>query len=142
MPNTYGNNDDTAMDIFFKSLKPSSFNMIDDEYKRMKFGFIAQDVIKSLENIGLTVYDVDFVSHGRDENDNISEKAMYGLCYEEFIALNTHMIQKTIARVDNYDRELHDLRNENAQLKQELKNTQDKLDAFINGNFEIREVNV
>ena len=142
MPNTYGNNDDTAMDIFFKSLKPSSFNMIDDEYKRMKFGFIAQDVIKSLENIGLTAYNVDFVSHGRDENGNISEDAMYSLCYEEFIALNTHMIQKTIARVDNYDRELHDLRNENAQLKQELKNTQDKLDAFINGNFEIREVNV
>lgn len=139
---TYKNSGDTPIDIFFKSLKPSSFNLKDDKYKRLKFGFIAQDVIKSLENIGLTVYDVDFVSHGRDENDNISEEAMYGLCYEEFVALNTHMIQKTIARVDNYDRELHHLRNENTQLKQELKNTQDKLDAFINGNFEIREVNV
>lgn len=138
----YKNSSDTLIDIFFESLKPSSFNLKDDKYKRLKFGFIAQDVIKSLENIGLTIYDVDFVSHGRDENGNISEEAMYGLCYEEFVALNTHMIQKTIARVDNYDRELRNLRNENAQLKQELKNTQDKLDAFINGNFEIREVNV
>ena len=52
------------------------------------------------------------------------------------------MIQKSILRIDNHDKEIQELRNENAQLKQELKNTQDKLDAFINGNFEIREVNV
>ena len=114
----YKNSSDTLIDIFFKSLKPSSFNLKDDKYKRLKFGFIAQDVIKSLENIGLTVYDVDFVSHGRDENGNISEEAMYGLCYEEFIALNTHMIQKANTTIQSQQKEIDDLKKQVQDLQE------------------------
>ena len=118
----YKNSSDTLIDIFFKSLKPSSFNLKDDKYKRLKFGFIAQDVIKSLENIGLTVYDVDFVSHGRDENGNISEEAMYGLCYEEFVALNTHMIQKANTTIQSQQSEITRL---NKQIESLTKQVQD-----------------
>lgn len=145
-----GNND---IEIFFNDLKPSSFTMIDDKYKRIKFGFVAQDVINSLEKIGLSAYDVDFVSHGRDENGNISENAMYSLCYEEFIALNTHMIQKTISIVDNhsneinilkdkivqYESELEMFKSENANLKSQLDILNDKLEAIMRGDYEHNE---
>lgn len=115
MPRPY-NNDDSVIDVFFKSLKPSSFNLKDDEYKRLKFGFIAQDVIESLENIGLTAYDVDFVSHGRDENGNISEDAMYGLCYEEFVSLNTHMIQKAFSIIEKQNEEISKLKEQLSRI--------------------------
>lgn len=145
-----GNND---IEIFFKDLKPSSFTMIYDKYRRIKFGFIAQDVISSLEKIGLSAYDVDFVSHGRDENGNISENAMYSLCYEEFIALNTHMIQKTISIVDNhideinilkdkiiqYENELEMFKSENASLKFQLDILNDKLESIMRGDYEHNE---
>ena len=127
----------------FDLLKPVSFSLNNDKSNKTHIGFVAQDVSNALSSLGVKEDNFELIDHMffTDEETG-EEKDEYGLRYEEFIALNTHMIQKTIARVDNYDREFHDLRNENAQLKQELKNTQDKLDAFINGNFEIREVNV
>lgn len=118
MPKTYGVHDDSKFDIFFKDLKPSTFTLLDDKYNRLKFGFIAQDVIESLSKIGLTPYDVDFVSHGRDENGNLSEDAMYSLCYEEFIALNTHMIQKCIKKIDNQQKEINDLKKQVQDLQE------------------------
>lgn len=46
----------------------------------------------------------------------------------------------TNVRLTKHDQEIQELRNENARLKQELKNTQAKLDAFISGNFEFKTV--
>lgn len=102
---------------FFNKLKGTTFVAKDDEFNRIKFGFIAQDVIEALEAVGLTAYDVDFVSHGRDENDKISEDAMYGLCYEEFIALNTHMIQKAHRKIESQQKEIDDLKSQVQELK-------------------------
>lgn len=95
---------------FFNKLRGTTFVAKGDEFNRIKFGFIAQDVIEALQTVGLTAYDVDFVSHGRDENDKISEDAMYGLCYEEFIALNTHMIQKAHKKIELQQKEIDDLK--------------------------------
>ncbi len=125
MPVMFDVESETALERFFKNLKPSTFTMKDDHYKRMKFGFIAQDVIQALNEIGMTPYDVDFVSHGRNEDDDISEEAMYGLCYEEFIALNTHMIQKAYKIIEEHQKEIHSLRKEIDELKTLIFNKED-----------------
>lgn len=128
MPVTFIENSETVLEKFFKSLKPSTFTMKDDKYKRMKFGFIAQDVIQSLDDIGMSIYDVDFVSHGRTEDEKISEDAMYGLCYEEFVALNTHMIQKAYKIIENNQREIESLRKEMSELKSLIFNNQKNIE--------------
>ena len=110
------------------------------ENSKVHIGFIAQDIAKTLSSLNLNENETGLIDYACWTDENGNQKDEYGLCYSEFIALNTHMIQKTILRVDNHDKELQYLRNKNIQLRQELKNTQDKLDAFINGNYQIREV--
>lgn len=140
------NTDKNVFEVFFNNLIPKIYCMNNDsaiENNKIHIGFVAQDISKILNNLGIQEDEAGLIDHSYwTDEDTGEEKDLYGLCYTEFIALNTYMIQKSILRIDNHDKEIQELRNENAQLKQELKNTQDKLDAFINGNFEIREVNV
>lgn len=43
--------------------------------------------------------------------DSIKEEDLsYALCYDEFIALNTHMIQKLYKRVEELETELSELK--------------------------------
>lgn len=130
---------DSRYEQLFNELNAVSYVYNNDEKSRTRIGFVAQDVQEALINCGLSKNDFGALDIVEDEfvDENI---AKYNLNYNDFIALNTHMIQKSILRIDNHDRELQNLRKENAQLKQELKNTQDKLDAFINGNYQIREI--
>ena len=130
---------DSRYEQLFNELNAVSYVYNNDKKSRTRIGFVAQDVQEALINCGLSKNDFGALDIVEDEfvDENI---AKYNLNYNDFIALNTHMIQKSILRIDNHDRELQNLRKENAQLKQELKNTQDKLDAFINGNYQIREI--
>lgn len=109
---------------FFMHLKPVSYRLKDG--KRTHVGFISQDVKEAMEAVGLT--DLDFAGFCRDtktqrvarkrkvkvineageevtENVTYYEDAIvpneyiYSLRYDEFIALNTAMIQKLSDRV-------------------------------------------
>lgn len=96
----------------FKKLAPVSYLFTDGSSGRTHVGFIAQDVEAAMIQVGLT--DLDFAgfckdikmkSTGeKDENGNIifekdldeygNEQYVYALRYEEFIAINTMIVQK------------------------------------------------
>lgn len=77
-------------------LKPISFKYNDGNSGRKHFGFGAKQVKESLEKFNFTTKDfAGFVQmKGTEENDGIQDPM--GLIYTEFVAWNTHMIQKVI----------------------------------------------
>lgn len=120
-----GNNSNIFENIFFL-LNPVAFSLnIEDSTEhegRMHFGFIAQEVEKALEDNGLDEKATSFVTHSfwTDEETG-EEKDEYSLRYTEFIALNTHMIQKQQKEIDT-------LKSENTALRKEL----DELKELVN----------
>ena len=118
----------------FKKLKPINYKYINGGAKRPHIGFIAQDIEDSLKEIGMTSNDfaglcIDEASSDGDEDSgwdgNYLVKngfsKMYTLVYEEFIALNTHMIQKIYKKVDDQQNEIDNLKNEIDELKKTIK---------------------
>lgn len=116
---------------FYMNLNPIGFNYIGDyDGKKTHFGFGAHKTEDILESEG---YDSDkfaVVTHrplvqediekrfGKDVEVDI--KVEYGVSYTEFIALNTHMIQKT-------RRELTKVKQEKADLEARLQAIEAKL---------------
>ena len=122
---------DERYEKLFDLLKPVTFKFVDGQSGRNHSGFISQDVEESLKTVGLTP--LDFAAFCKDKktqevkNPETGEPTLvdvldadgnpeytYSLRYEEFIALNTHMIQK--------------LQKENEDLKQRL----EKLEKLLN----------
>lgn len=116
---------------FYMNLNPIGFNYIGDyDGKKTHFGFGAHKTEDILESEG---YDSDkfaVVTHrplvqediekrfGKDVEVDIETE--YGISYTEFIALNTHMIQKTL-------RELTKVKQEKANLEARLQAIEAKL---------------
>lgn len=99
---------------FFMSLKPTQYKFIDNHSNRYHIGFISQDVEESLVNNKLSSLDfAGFVKSPiyEDKNDKNSEVVgyRYGLRYSEFIALNTHMIQKLYTKIDELENKIQEL---------------------------------
>lgn len=129
--------DDKRYDILFMNLKPRLYKFKNfterDNHDRIHSGYISQEVKQAMEiaNIDNTEFAAFCYSNFETDNINIinglSEeesrkeiikknhgfKDKYMLGYTEFIALNTHMIQK--------------LYKENEQLKQEIKTIKDAI---------------
>lgn len=80
-------------EMFYENLKPVSYRY-NKNSDVIHTGFIAQDVKHALETAGLSPHD--FAGLSAPESDD----EMYALAYDEFISLNTHMIQKLMKRVD------------------------------------------
>jgi hypothetical protein len=85
--------------VLFDALIPVEYKYNDGTSNRVHTGFIAQDVEKAILSAGLTTQD--FAGFIRaietDEEGNEYEKCY--LRYDEFIALNTHEIQKLKAEI-------------------------------------------
>ena len=79
-----------AYENVFMSLRPCSFLMKNESKEQRHWGFIAQDVIAGVNNSGL---DADKLAVIAKRN------GLYSIGYTEITALNTHMIQKLMARV-------------------------------------------
>ena len=127
---------------FFSLLQPVSFTFTDGESGRTHIGFISQDVENAMSQAGLT--DLDFAgfckavktkefidSEGnktreieKDENGN--PIYVYALRYEEFIALNTFMIQKVYEDNKNLCDKVQTLQNENQDIHTELHNIREE----------------
>lgn len=101
--------------LFF-SLKPSIYRYKDGE--RTHIGAIAQDVEQAVKDAGLT--SMDFAGYTIEskldpENDdadieNLSdEEKNYYLRYEEFIMLNTHMLQKAYSKISELENKICEL---------------------------------
>lgn len=90
-----------AYENFYMNLNPLGYKMISGTSGRTHLGFVAQEVEDCLYNNNLTSNDfAGFIKY----NDIESNEEKYALRYEEFIALNTHMIQKLYKRIDELEK--------------------------------------
>ncbi len=88
----------------FTLLQPVTYRFIDGSSGRLHVGFISQDVETAMTQVGLS--DLDFAGFCRDEVDGT---VIYSLRYEEFIALNTAMIQRQQAQINRLEQRLEHL---------------------------------
>ena len=113
--------DERYENLFF-DLKPTLYRLKDNESNRIHTGFISQDIEESLTNNNLTSLDLAAFCKDKaketvmneegketeidklDENGN--QEYNYSLRYEEFIALNTHMIQKAFAKIEEQQKQI------------------------------------
>ena len=84
----------------FDKLQPKTYLLDADKTNKLHIGFVAQDVSKSMEELGLSESDLGFLVHDYwTDEETGEERDRYGLAYEEFMALNTYMIQKQKAKI-------------------------------------------
>lgn len=121
---------------FFSLLQPVSFTFTDGTSGRTHIGFISQDVEDAMEKSGLT--DLDFAGFcktvktkeviGEDGNkryeaetdENGNPVYVYALRYEEFIALNTFMIQRLFEDNRGLRKEIQNLQEDMGMIKEKL----------------------
>lgn len=107
----------------FNMLKPVTFELKGNEHDRIHIGFIAQDVKESMDELELSEKDLaafcmDIKKKYDEEKDadvdvldeNGEPVKMYSLRYSEFIALNTHMIQKQQTEIEELKAEIKELK--------------------------------
>lgn len=95
---------------FFMSLKPASYQMLHKNSDKIYIGYIAQDVQDALLDNGLSIDDFHGLNQQHSDTPNsYGLTDMYTLGYTEFIALNTHMIQKLYARIDELETKLNNI---------------------------------
>lgn len=100
---------DDKFDNIFDNLKPVKFEYSKDFLgKGTRFGYIAQDVIKSFENEGENIDDYSFIYETEIEDN--SEEKYYQLNKSDFIALNTWQIQKLKDRVAELEKKIEELK--------------------------------
>lgn len=97
-----------ALELLFSRLIPKTYYLnMESDKPELHIGFIAQDIAAVLEELGMSEDDLGLLNHEYwiDEETG-EEKDAYGLRYEEFIALNTHMIQKLCREKENFEERL------------------------------------
>lgn len=111
--------EDDRFERFFELLQPMEYRLIENDEK-MHMGFVAQDVEQAMKCCGISENEFyglehavfsekDFESNEEWEKfleQNGGANDMYTLCYQEFIALNTAMIQKLQNRCNDFERRL------------------------------------
>lgn len=92
---------DDKFEIFYNDLQPCCYNWI-ESLNKISNGFIAQDVLKSLEKINIE----------KDKQTLVKEDdhGLLYLNYTEFIPLNTWQIQQLKKRVNNLELEVQELK--------------------------------
>lgn len=116
--------EDSKYEDMFDFLKPVSYKLNDGDSGRDHLGFGAQHVVAAIEKAGLTTQE-----YGAVIIDYVDGQAVdYCLRYEEFIALNTHMIQTTrkdlnyqVGRIDMQEAIINDLQSRLGQAEKEIK---------------------
>ena len=104
---------------FFSLLRPTRYRMNNGRSGRFHVGFIAQDIEEALEAAGLTsmdfagfikspIHEGELANGEGDESTPIIDYE-YALRYQEFTALNTHMIQKLLQRVEELEKRVAEL---------------------------------
>ena len=95
----------------FNKLQPKTYTLNIEDTNEIHMGFIAQDVANAMEELGLSEDDLGVISHDYwiDEKTG-EEKDRYGLAYEEFTSLNTHMIQKQQKEINDLKQQIEELK--------------------------------
>ena len=102
LKNTIENLDDNYEQLFY-GLKAKTFKYNDGTSDRKHLGFIAQEVKTAIDNSGLTTQDVGAYVADTNQADGSD---LLALRYSEFVALNTHMIQKCLAKISSLEDEI------------------------------------
>lgn len=111
--------EDDRFERFFMLLQPMKYRFIEND-KEIHIGFVAQDVEQAMMDCNISDEEFyglehavlskkDFESNEEWEKfleQNGGANDMYTLCYQEFIALNTAMIQKLQNRCNDFERRL------------------------------------
>ena len=126
---------DKYKDLFMQ-LKPKKYKFNDGTSNRFHIGFIAQDVEEALENSKLLP--TDFAGFCKDQAVKVKKNTDgtettsprfdesgnpnfdYSLRYDEFIALNTHMIQIVYKEIDLLKKQLEDSNKTLVDLKRKI----------------------
>lgn len=111
--------EDDRFERFFELLQPMEYRLIENDDK-MHIGFVAQDVEQAMTDCDISENEFyglehavfsekDFESNEEWEKfleQNGGANDMYTLCYQEFTALNTAMIQKLQNRCNDFEQRL------------------------------------
>ena len=102
LKNTIEDLADNYESLFYK-LNAKTFKYNDGTSDRKHIGFIAQEVKDAIDNSGLTTQDVGAYVADTNQADG---SELLALRYSEFVALNTHMIQKCLAKISSLEDEI------------------------------------
>lgn len=124
-----GDNTNIFEKFFFK-LIPKAYSLkmenSTEHEGRMHIGMIAQDVEKALNECNLNEKNVAYLTHSFWIDEETGEqKDEYSLRYEEFIALNTHMIQKAHRKIDEQQAIIENQQKEIDALKDQVQKLTD-----------------
>lgn len=120
-------------DDVFMNLDPVAFRYNNGASGRFHFGFKAQNVRDALIKSGFTLQDFGGIVQMEDDptsEDYCGVTDPLGLIYTEFTSWNTHMIQKTIKKVDNQDVLIRELQQQIYNLEFELQITKLELEEL------------
>lgn len=132
---------DSRYEQFFELLKPMKYRFIESNDESIHIGFVAQEVENALNACGIqsdeffglehtyfTRYDFDSDDAWNDfliSNNGAPDS--YVICYQEFIALNTAMIQKQHKEIEQLKSDNFSLKGELDIIKQRLLKLEEKL---------------
>ena len=119
-------------ELFFKVV-PTIFKFKNEngvEHDRVHIGAISQQVEESMQEIGMTAEELSFFCKDKKTETTIGENGEeitkevdgynYGLRYQEWIMLNTHMIQKAYKKIEQQQKEIDDLKGTVSFLMEKL----------------------
>ena len=102
----------------FDRLQPVQYKMVNDD-QRIRFGFVAQDVVDAMKELGIREDELDLVHHDQRVTEN-GYNDTYGMVYTNLIALITHELQLEKQRRTNLELEVADLRSELETMRDNL----------------------
>ena len=102
----------------FDRLKPVQYRMIDGD-GRICYGFVAQDVVEAMRELGIREDELDLVHHDR-KNTEDGYTDTYSMVYTNLIAVITHELQLEKQRRSNLELEVADLRSELETMRDNL----------------------
>ena len=102
----------------FDRLKPVQYRMIDGD-GRICYGFVAQDVVEAMRELGIREDELDLVHHDR-KNTEDGYIDTYSMVYTNLIAVITHELQLEKERRSNLEVEVADLRSELESMRDNI----------------------
>ena len=102
----------------FDRLKPVQYRMIDGD-GRICYGFVAQDVVEAMQELGIREDELDLVHHDR-KNTEDGYIDTYSMVYTNLIAVITHELQLEKERRSNLEIEVADLRSELESMRDNI----------------------
>lgn len=102
----------------FDRLKPVQYRMIDGD-GRICYGFVAQDVVEAMRELGIREDELDLVHHDR-KNTEDGYTDTYSMVYTNLIAVITHELQLEKERRSNLEIEVADLRSELESMRDNI----------------------